>query len=329
MHRLRSLVLWKCLLLPGALAAAGAAGAAAASAAGPVPAYRVEIEGFDAPEADVRAVLDSAARELWCFFPDHEIEPIVVTRGYEAPITLFERNGRGEIVIRLNTGGLYWCQYAYQFSHELCHVLCGFDQDFRGNRWFEETLCETASIFVIRAMARTWKDDPPYPNWRRYRAALRSYADDAIRRWDRIDEIHERGLPAFYRTHEETLRANPCRRDLNGAMSLVLLRLFEEDPRRWEAVRWLNTAPSPEGETFRDYLGRWHQAVPDRHKAFVGRIAKLYGVELPPAEGSLVAGGADVGSGAGAAGAGGTDHAGADRGAGAASAPGAASGGGP
>lgn len=285
-HRCRPIPLLSCAVLLAAWAVA-----TAAPGAGPVPAYRVEIEGFDASEADVRAVLDSAARELWRFFPDYRIDPIVVTRGHEGPITLFERNGRGEIVMRLDTGGLYWCQYAYQFAHELCHVLCGFDRDCPGNKWFEETLCETASLFVLRAMARTWKDEPPYPNWRDFRDALRSYADDVLRSRDRVDEIYERGLPAFYRAHEETLREQPCRRDLNGAMSVVLLRLFEEEPSRWEAVRWLNTAPSPKGEPLRDYLGRWHRAVPERHKAFVERIARLYGVDLPAAGGGQAASG--------------------------------------
>jgi hypothetical protein len=60
----------------------------------------------------------------------------------------------------------------------------------------------------------------------------------------------------------------------------VLLRLFEEKPQRWEAVRWLNNSPSPEGETFPEYLQKWHDAVPDKHRPFVGRIADLYGIEI-------------------------------------------------
>jgi len=325
--------LWKWFVLVGTSAGVGAAGAVSARAAGPVPDYRVEIRGFDAGESDVRAVLDSAARELWRFFPDYQIDPIVVTRGHEGPITLFGRNGRGEIVMRLDTGGLYWCQYAYQFAHELCHVLCAFGEDQPGNKWFEETLCETASLFVLRAMARTWKEESPYPNWRDFRDALRSYADDVLRSRDRVGEIYERGLPAFYRTHEQTLREHPCRRDLNGAMSVVLLHLFEEEPNRWEAIRWLNTGPSPEGEPFRVYLGRWHRAVPERHKAFVERIAKLYGVELPSGDAGDVAGadaaGADAAGDRDVADASGGEGAAPDRAAGAAALPGAASGKGP
>ena len=244
----------------------------------PMPPCRVEAEGFDASARDVKAVCDSAGRELWRFFPGCRIEPLVVERSRSGPIVLHARNPRGEIVMRLDTEGTYWCQYAYQFAHEFCHVVCGYDKDFQGNKWFEETLCETASIFVIRAMAESWKDDPPYPRWKDFRHALREYADDLVTKQEKVVEIYEKGLAGFYRAHREALEADPGLRDLNGAMSLVFLRLFEEKPERWEAVRWLNHAPSPEGETFGEYLQKWHDAVPEKHRPFVKRIAELYGI---------------------------------------------------
>jgi len=273
-----------CFAALGLLVAGSLFAPAVCRAAEDLPAYRIESEGFEAREADIRAVLDSVIRELWRFFPDYQLEPMVVTRGYKNPITLYERNDQGEIVIRLNTRRAYWCQYAYQFAHELCHVLCGFDKDWPGNKWFEETLCETASLFVLRAMARTWKDRPPYPNWRNYRDALRDYADDVIRKRQYLLEIYKRGLPAFYRAHERRLRSNPCDRELNGAMAVVLLELLERQPEHWEAVRWLNSAPSPPGETFQQYLQRWYDAVPARHKPFVVQVARLYGMRISAPE---------------------------------------------
>lgn len=264
---------------PGVIASAGEEAESTPRAA--TPAYRVEADGFDAAEADIRAVLDSAARELWQFFPGHEIEPIVVQRGRGSPIVLFDRNDRGEIVMRLDTGSTYWAQYSYQFAHEFCHVLCGYRGDGnRRNKWFEETLCETASLFVLRGMSRSWKDAPPYPHWRDFRDALRSYADDVIRRRDKLGEIHRDGMPAFYRTHQETLERDPNERELNGAMAVVLLHVFERQPDHWEAVRWLNESAAPDGETFEEYLRRWHEAVPERRKALVRELAELYGVAI-------------------------------------------------
>jgi len=284
----RATVLASCLItfLPVLSSICRAADEKTGYADPPMPAYRVESEGFKASDRDIKAVCDSAGRELWRYFPDYEIEPFVIMRGRSGPIVLFHRNDRGEIVMRLDTESTFWCQYAYQFAHEFCHILCGYDDDYAGNKWFEETICETASLFAMRAMARAWTKDPPYAHWKDYRDALRNYTDDVIAKRRQVYEIYEKGLPEFYREHQDELRKNAGLRDVNGAMSLVMLRLFEEDPRRWEAVRWLNhlnSSPSPKGEAFRQYLQRWHDAVPEKHKPFVRRIAKLYGESLSSA----------------------------------------------
>lgn len=252
--------------------------APAAEAASAMPSYRIEHEPFGASERDIRKICDSAGGQLWRYFPDRELEPFVIMRGHDGPIVLFQRNEHGEIVVRLDTQKTYWCQYAYQFSHEFCHILAGFDQDGGQTKWFEETICETASLFTLRAMARSWKENPPYPNWKDYRDALRNYVDDVIAKREEVDEIYEVGLPAFYRRHAEELREHSGRRNLNGAMAVVLLRLFEAEPERWEAIRWLNHSPSPKGETFSEYLAKWHASVPDAHKPFVRKIAQLYGL---------------------------------------------------
>jgi hypothetical protein len=268
--------LW--MVVPGGLRAAEPGTAAQAKAA--MPAYRVETDGFDASEADIRAVLDSAGGELWRFFPDYQLEPFVVTRGHDDPITLFQRNDRSEIVMRLNTEKTYWSQYAYQFAHEFCHVLCGFRDGYQGNKWFEETVCETASLFAMRAMARSWKKSPPYPHWADYRDSLREYTDDIMRRRERIHDVFAGGLPAFVRAHRETLERTPTSRDLNGAMSLVLLQLLEERPERWEAVRWLNHAPAQPGDDLGAYMRKWHDAAPPRHRPLVKQLAGLFGAPL-------------------------------------------------
>lgn len=116
---------------------------------------------------DVEKVLYSAAGELWVFFPDRSLKPILVEpKG--GPITLYKRGPNGEFRVRLATGKTYWSQYAFQFAHEFCHVLCNYREDGRGNKWFEEALCEVASLFALGRMAETWKTAPPYPNWKSY-----------------------------------------------------------------------------------------------------------------------------------------------------------------
>lgn len=244
-----------------------------------MPAYRVDAGEFEASEADIRAVCDSAGMTLWQQFPDYQLEPFVVTRGRSGPIVLYQRNDRKEIVLKLDTGKTFWSQYAYQFAHEFCHVLCGYRDGDASNKWFEETLCESASLYTMREMARTWKEKPPYRHWADYRDALRNYADDVVLKRKGVETIMRQGLAAYYREHETELRRKSTDRELNGSMAVVLLRLFEEDPKRWEAVRWLNAEAAPKDETFAAYLARWRAAVPERHREFVDEVRKTFGLE--------------------------------------------------
>jgi len=263
------------------LAGLGLAQEAKPKAEPKLPAYRVDPRDFESSEADIRAVCDSAGRQLWRYFPEYAVESFVVTRGRQGPITLYQRNDAREIVLKLDTSQTLWSQYAYQFAHEFCHVLCGFRDDDPGTQWFEETLCETASLFVLRGMAREWKTSPPYANWKDYRDSLREYADDVIVKRKHLAEIHTQGLPKFRQTHAEELRKNPNQRELNGAMAVVLLHFFEEQPTRWEAVRWINAEASPAGESFEQFLARWHQAAPQKHRVTVSEVARLFGVQVP------------------------------------------------
>ena len=171
----------------------------------PLPAYRVETDGFAASEADIRAVLDSASRELWRFFPDYKIDPIVVTRGHQGPITLYQRNDRGEIVIRLDTEKTYWSQYAYQFAHEFCHVLCGYREGYQGQRWFEETLCEAASLYVMQSMSRTWKTWRPTTTGETTATPYGTMSTTSFENAIGCTRFTPRGLPEFYRAHQAEL----------------------------------------------------------------------------------------------------------------------------
>lgn len=243
----------------------------------PMPAFRVDPAGFgSSSQEDMHTLAVSAGRELWQWFPEYEIEPFVISRGNKGPIVLFKRNDRGEIVMRLDTQDRLWAQFSYQFAHEFCHILCVYREEPTNNKWFEETLCETASLYVMRAMARAWEQDPPYRNWVDYRHALKKYADEIMAG---REQIGPEDLAGYYQKHREKLEADDTLRELNGAMSLVLLKLVEAKPEHWESIRWLN-ASEPKKRNFTQYLQAWHDEAPKRHHGFIQRIAELYGIKL-------------------------------------------------
>jgi hypothetical protein len=125
--------------------------------------FKITGDFGEGSEADIRAVLHSAADEIWkhCPATRWQVRGFFIFRNEGSPITLFDHTADRRVAIGLNCGDTFWAQYAFQFSHEFLHALAGHSNDWRKprirgrkpNHWLEEALCETASLFTLRAMA--------------------------------------------------------------------------------------------------------------------------------------------------------------------------------
>lgn len=238
---------------------------------------RLASDGWgDASVKDASSVLKSAASQLLAHFPGAQLEPIRVHPS-GGPITLFKRNSDGEVVVKLSTRDRLWAQYAFQFAHELCHVLCRCTPRDSGNKWFEESLCETASIYALRGMSRSWQTQPPYPNWKDYARHLSKYADERM-----ADFALPQGmtLAQWYEQNAPVLRKDAVDRKKNGVVARALLPIFERTPAGWGAVWWLNERVTNTAQTFPEFLKAWHEAVPKEHRPFVREVAEQFGVKI-------------------------------------------------
>jgi hypothetical protein len=225
---------------------------------------------------DARRVFQSAAAELWRFFPDRKLTPILVEpKG--GPIVLHRRGPAGEYCVRLDTGNNRWAQHAYQFAHEFCHVLCNFAEREHRNEWFEESLCEMASLFALRRMSETWKTRPPYPNWKDYAPALAKYADE---RMEKAQLPAKTTLAKWFRQNADELHKSATLREKNTVVAVALLPLFEKQPEHWEAVSYLNTVEPREGQSFAAFLRQWRDAAPPKHRAFIRQIGRQFEIDL-------------------------------------------------
>lgn len=238
-------------------------------------ALRIQPEGdWKASRADVLKVLHSAAMPLWRTFPDRDLSVIkVVSQG--GPIVLYRRGAGGEYTVKLSTGGTYWSQYAYQFSHEFCHILCNYKEGGSQNKWFEESLCEMASIYSLRCMAETWKTNPPYPNWKGYSKALQSYAQDLI---DNTEVPQD--MAAWYRKNWKVLANKADDRPRNRVLAVKLLPLFEREPKLWQAVGYLNRGERRKTQDFAGYLQSWYEQAPRRFGPRIVEISAILGVPI-------------------------------------------------
>ena len=189
------------------------------------------------------------------------------------PMARYRISTQDPFVIQLAAKDTNWCQYAYQFSHELCHVISDYERLGEGtpNGWFHEAICELASVFTLRRMAERWVTNAPFGNWSDYADALARYAEDSLAR-------DERQLPAgmtlgeWLALHEERLRSDRYQRDANATAAYALLPVFESAPGGWNAVRLLPNST----ETLTDYIRHWHFAVPDADRPFVLRILNTF-----------------------------------------------------
>ena len=238
------------------------------------PAICVIGEWGGAAPANVEAVARSAAA---AFDVSDEDEPAPVLLEPVAgeddpPITLFARSEHGEVVVRLNVRGNLWARLAYQFAHELCHVIAD-PTTFELDRftWIEEALCETGSLFALRSLATTWAADPPYANWRDYAPALADYAAERMR-----DPAH--GLPSgepfadWLAERLPSLEADPGRREDATIVAKELLPIVEHDPIGWRALRYLHAGPQE--SSLREFMRGWSGACPRPYRWTVDAIAR-------------------------------------------------------
>jgi hypothetical protein len=155
----------------------------------------------------------------------------------------------------------------YQFAHELCHVLSDYTKlHLLPNKWFHESLCELASIFILKQMTIGWCEPSPFLD------ALREYAGGLLTYPD-FQLPNHLTLSNWFKTNEQSLRADPYQRGKNGIVALQLLPLVENNSKFWQSICFIPDS----GESFEEFLNEWQEQCPKPHKLFVTEIIELFG----------------------------------------------------
>jgi hypothetical protein len=244
---------------------------------------RVQKGGWgNASEEQIATVLQSVAQEMLQFFPERRLNSITVTHSNETPIVLYQKGPKNEYQVFLCATNDRWAQYAYEFGHEFCHILSNYDrhtQMGKEHRWFDETVCETASLYTLRSLAKQWETNPPLPEMKDYAPRLREYSEHFL------NEPHRHlptnvSLDSWFHQNERDLRTSPYLRQRNEVVANMLLPIFEQRPHNWAAIGYLNLQPA--GGTFEDYLNHWHEAVPEEQRVVVESTMTLFGMTLNP-----------------------------------------------
>jgi hypothetical protein len=244
---------------------------------------RVQNGGFGASPADIKAVLQSTAGELCRYCPSVRLPGIDVYHRSDHPQTDSELTAEGRIAIGLAVKDNHWAQYSFQFVHEYCHALIHYNnnhvemasQTRYPNLWLEESLCETASLFTLQTLSRSWLVAPPYPVWRDYAQWFSAYLEERLR-------LPEHHLPAgmrfivWFRANKSNLRRDGTRRDRNTIIATQLLPIFEKEPQGWGALAFFNPVTN---QSLAQQFMNWRSRCPRKLQPFVGKLAAVFDVE--------------------------------------------------
>lgn len=240
---------------------------------------QVDKQGWGAVDTrQIERVLHSVADLLLSDLPERSPIMVRVSHTDTNPVALYERGSEGEYLIRLHADRTRWHLYVYEFAHEFCHILSNFDRAggtvARQNQWFEETICETASLYALGSLATEWSLSPPEPSLANHANELRRFFRFLITEGHRkLPEDTE--LREWLKEHEAQLCADPYRRDQNDLVAKTVLPLFFADPRGWEAITYLNLHPEDPSASLDEFMRHWHANAPERDRPFIAKLSAL------------------------------------------------------
>ena len=159
-----------------------------------------------------------------------------------------------------------WSKLAYQFGHELGHVLSnswGPDAQPRNPcQWLEEALVESFSIRGLGLLAASWSANPPFPGDSAFGAAIGEYRANLLADYGTAatQQGATASLSAWFRTRRGSLELDG---GVVGAARESVPTIVGEltaDPACIEAFGALNRWPERTGVPFEDYLQRWERS---------------------------------------------------------------------
>jgi len=252
----------------------------------PAPAIRVaDGDWGDARPQEIALLLNAIAAELLSHFPGKRLDPIVVSHSQQGPVVLYQKGPANQYHIQLAAKDKRWGEYIYEFSHELFHILANYEyhapaQGMR-HQWFEETLCETVSLYTLKKLSLTWEQSPPRAEWASYGPELKKFT------WRALSEPHRQlpentSLAQWFQENGASLMSQPYLREKNEMVAMLFLPLLEQNP-NWQAVGYLNLDQPREGSSFYDYLAGWYRKTPSTHRELVSRAMTLFQFSPPVA----------------------------------------------
>ena len=178
------------------------------------------------------------------------------------PAIWLHPDGTSMAWIIVDIGERDWSKLAYQFGHELGHVLCNsWQADAKPAapcQWLEEAMVEAHSLRGLGRLAKSWKEAPPFAGDNAFGDAIAKYRENIIRSYTALAD--SQGLTsdaaAWFADHRSEIEI-PGLNPFAQAMSVTILAEYDRAPDCVEALGALNRWPGRTGLPIAEYLGRW------------------------------------------------------------------------
>jgi hypothetical protein len=231
-----------------------------------------------APPQEVTRVL-LRVREVYLsglrLVSDRQPEKLRVENHTEGPPAIWLHSDQSSTAwIIVDVAPAAWSQLAYQFGHELGHVLCNsWEQSAKPQpptQWLEEAMAEAFSIRGLGLLAASWEKNPPFAGDAAYAASIRQYRANLIEQyWTAQARTSALEIAPWFRAHRDALENG--RTETKGSAALLpILATLEDDPACVEDLGAANRWPARTGIPIEDYLTQW-----ERSCAGVGAAGRL------------------------------------------------------
>lgn len=155
-----------------------------------------------------------------------------------------------------------WCKLAYQFGHELGHVLCNSWQwgakPSVPTQWLEEALVEAFSIRGLGLLAASWEQRPPFPHDAAFAGAIRQYRQDLIHKYQSPPaDPPVPTLCAWLDRNRASLDGTGGLNPIEGPEIVAVVAALEADVGCVEDLGALNRWPARSAAPLEDYLRLW------------------------------------------------------------------------
>ena len=181
-----------------------------------------------------------------------------------SPAVWLHPDGSSMAWIIVDIGEQAWAQLAYQFGHELGHVMANSWQPHAKGaspcQWLEEAIVEAFSLRGLGRLAESWKLDPPFPNDNEFGKAIADYRQNIIQSYTKSAEEqgNNHDFAAWFAAHRGEIDAGAnAPNNPTQAASLIILAEYERVPDCVEALGALNRWPGRSSVPIDEYLKLW------------------------------------------------------------------------